>query len=349
MSHFSWVLSEGVDPTRTSLPDAFRSLLAGSTHSAAIISAEVCREQGLIQQDQAKPPTMPDDSFSRLSGWHALSSQAQANLVSLIQNPSAFSHLLALQQAMFSSPPNPSDDLHPYTEAVTARSSMTGMFSRSHQGPQLTNSQDTPYLARPTASFPNASGLNIQLPSPPQLDRSLLRAPSWALPSGCNGPATLSAAETSATQQAASGFNQPPQPVADFSSDLFRSTSMGSRYLSTPLPAELSLRASSMPGSFQDIAARLHLNRAGINTATASMIPVLSQDWLVIPFGTAQQLLPVYAGDMLAEDGGDAVMLIDETGRNWPMKCAYCRCALHNRKLLEAQDLQESPSASIVI
>ena len=80
-----------------------------------------------------------------------------------------------------------------------------------------------------------------------------------------------------------------------------------------------------MPGSFQDIAARLHLNRAGINTATASMIPVLSQDWLVIPFGTAQQLLPVYAGDVLANDNGDAVMLIDEKGRNWPMKCSYSR------------------------
>ena len=83
-----------------------------------------------------------------------------------------------------------------------------------------------------------------------------------------------------------------------------------------------------MPGAYHDIAARLHLNRAGITTATTSMIPVMTQEWLVIPFGTAQQLLPVYAGDVVAEPDGDAVMLIDETGQNWPMKCKYNRYAL---------------------
>lgn len=34
----------------------------------------------------------------------------------------------------------------------------------------------------------------------------------------------------------------------------------------------------------------------------------------------------MYAGDVLAEPDGDAVMLIDETGQNWPMKCIYSRC-----------------------
>jgi len=170
------------------------------------------------------------------------------------------------------------------------------------------------------------------LPSPPQFDRSLLQAPLpfWAAAPAGNKPANALAAQTNAHQRSRSGFDTPSAPIADFSNDLFRSHSLGTHFGSNALPAELSaelsLRASSMPGSYQDIAARLHLNRAGITTATTSMIPVMSQEWLVIPFGTAQQLLPVYAGDVLAEPDGDAVMLIDETGQNWPMKCKYSRC-----------------------
>lgn len=276
---------------------------------------------------QSEPPTTQVDLFSKLPGWHELSAQEKAKLISVIQNPAMFSQLLALQQAMFSS--NTSRQGQGQAENMQTSSTarqLPGGFPQSHMS---FNSQGTSQIARPTASFPTFSGLNRELPSPPQLDRSLLQAPLpfWAAQTGCNGPASLLAANTSATQRARSGFQQPSPPLTDFSSDLFRSTSLGSRYLNSPLPAELSLRASSMPGSFQDIAARLHLNRAGINTATASMIPVLSQDWLVIPFGTAQQLLPVYAGNVLANGNADAVMLIDEKGRNWPMKCAYSRYA----------------------
>lgn len=174
--------------------------------------------------------------------------------------------------------------------------------------------------------------LRRPLPSNPQFDRSLLQAPLpfWAAAPACNKAANALAAQTNAHQRSRSGFDVPSAPTADFSKDLFRSRSLGTHFGSNALPAELSaelsLRASSMPGSYQDIAARLHLNRAGITTATTSMIPVMSQEWLVIPFGTAQQLLPVYAGDVLAEPDGDAVMLIDETGQNWPMKCIYSRC-----------------------
>ena len=274
---------------------------------------------------------MQNDSFSKLPGWQMLSRQEQTSLVSLVQNPSTFSQLLALQQAMLSSDPNHPGDAQRSAETAAAASPASQVSSIACQGCQSSsNTQGTSHLAKPTVPLPSFSGFNRELPSTPQLDRSLLQSPLsfWTAPAGCNGPASLLAANTNATQRSMPGFNQASQPLADFSSELFRSTSLGSRYLRSPLPAELSLRASSMPGSFQDIAARLHLNRAGISTATASMIPVLSQDWLAIPFGTAQQLLPVYAGDVLADNGGDAVMLIDENGRNWPMKCAYSRSGI---------------------
>lgn len=274
---------------------------------------------------QSEPPTMQPDPFSRLPGWHGLSAQEQGKLISLIQNPATFSQLLALQQAIFSSNTSAQGPGHAETKQTSFNArQLPNDFPQS----QLSlDSQGKSHLARPIPSLPSFSGLNRELPSPPQFDRSLLQAPLpfWAAQAGCNGPASLLAANTSAIQQSRSGFPRPSPPLPDFNSDLFRSTSLGSRYLSSPLPAELSLRASSMPGSFQDIAARLHMNRAGINTATASMIPVLSQDWLVIPFGTAQQLLPVYAGDVLPNERGDAVMLIDERGRNWPMQCSYSR------------------------
>ena len=274
---------------------------------------------------QSKPPTTQVDLFSNLPGWHELSAQEKAKLISIIQNPATFSQLLAFQQAMFSS--NTSGQVQRQAETIQTSSTARHLPGGFRESQLLFNGQGTSHLARPTASLPTFSGLNRELPSPPQLDRSLLRAPLpfWVARTGGNGPASLLAANTSATQQSRSSLQQPSPPLTNFGSDLFRNTSLGSRYLNSPLPAELSLRASSMPGSFQDIAARLHLNRAGINTATASMIPVLSQDWLVIPFGTAQQLLPVYAGDVLANDNGDAVMLIDEKGRNWPMKCSYSR------------------------
>lgn len=274
---------------------------------------------------QPEPPTMQPDSFSRLPGWHGLSAQEQGKLISLIQNPATFSQLLALQQAIFSS--NTSVQGPGQSETLQTSSNARQLPNDFPQSQLLSDSQGKSHLARPVPSLPSFSSSNRELPSPPQFDRSLLQAPLpfWAAQAGCNGPASLLAANTSAIQQSRSGFQRPSPPLPDFNSDLFRSTSLGSRYLSSPLPAELSLRASSMPGSFQDIAARLHMNRAGINTATASVIPVLSQDWLVIPFGTAQQLLPVYAGDVMANDRGDAVMLIDEKGRNWPMQCSYSR------------------------
>ena len=275
---------------------------------------------------QSKPPTTQVDLFSKLPGWRELSAEEQAKLISIIQNPATLTHLLAFQQAMFSSTTSGQGQ----GQAETMQTSSTarhlpGVFQQTQ--PSF-NSQGNSNLAKPTASLPTFSGLNRTLPSPPQFDRSLLQAPLpfWAAQAGCNGSASLLAASTSATQQLRSGSQPASPPLTDFSSDLFRSTSLGSRYLSSPLPAELSLRASSMPGSFQDIAARLHLNRAGVNTATASMIPVLSQDWLLIPFGTAQQLLPMSAGDVLANNSGDAVMLIDERGHNWPMKCLFDRC-----------------------
>ena len=274
---------------------------------------------------QSEPATTQVDLFSKVPGWHGLSGQEQARLMSLIQNPSTLSQLLALQRAMFSS--NLSAQRQGLADNMQA-SPIARQLPLDCQESHLSfNSQGTSHLARPTASLPTLSGLYRELPSPPQFDRSLLQAPLpfWAAQPGCNGPASLLAANTSAVQRSRSGLHQPSPPLTDFNSNLFRSTSLGSRYLNSPLPAELSLRASSMPGSFQDIAARLHLNRAGINTATTSMIPVLSQDWLVIPFGTAQQLLPVYAGEVLADDSGDAVILRDETGRNWPMRCSYSR------------------------
>ncbi|KAL3155684.1 hypothetical protein ABBQ32_012710 [Trebouxia sp. C0010 RCD-2024] len=270
---------------------------------------------------QSKPPTQ-DDLFSNLPGWHALSGQEQARIIALIQDPSTFSQLLALQRAMFS--PNISGQAQAPADTVQPSSFVSQLPQHCQPSQLLFNSQGTSHLARPKASLPT---LDRELPSPPRLDRSLLQAPNpfWATQARHNNPAGLLAASTSANYGSRSGFHQASPPLADCPGDLFRSTSLGTNYQNRTLPDELSLRASSMPGSFQDIAARLHLNRAGINTATTSLIPVLSQDWLVIPFGTAQQLLPAHAGDVLSDDGGDAVMLIDENGHNWPMKCLYNR------------------------
>lgn len=272
---------------------------------------------------QSEPPTHLD-LFSKLPGWHALSGQQQARLIALVQDPSTFAQLLALQQAMFNM--NTSGQGRGPADTMQAHPMARHLPQSCHRSQLLFNSQGTSNLARPKASVPT---LDRELPSPPRLDRSLLQAPLpvWAAQARHNSPAGLLAANTSANHGSRSGFHQPSPPLADCHNDLFRSTSLGRNYRNSPLPDELSLRASSMPGSFQDIAARLHLNRAGINTATTSVIPVLSQDWLVIPFGTAQQLLPANAGEVLTDESGDAVMLIDENGHNWPMRCSYSRCA----------------------
>ncbi len=275
-------------------------------------------------------PARQGDS-SKLPGWQQLSSQEQQQLVSLMQNPAAFSQLLALQQAIISSPNSNTGDpeLHSFASSLHSQPDTDQQVSWMTQFGQVPPS----YVSGPAVQANSFSTLRRPLPSPPQFDRSLLHAPIpyWASARGGNRPANLLAAQVNANQRSHSGSDKPSQPLADFNRDLFRSSSLGARFVSTSMPqdlsAELSLRASSMPGSSQDIAARLHLNRAGINTATTSMIPVMSQDWLVIPFGTAQQLLPVYAGDVLAESDGDAVMLIDETGQNWPMKCKFSRYA----------------------
>lgn len=274
------------------------------------------------------------DSVSKLPGWQQLSGDEQQQLVSLMQNPAAFSQLLALQQAMLGfQSPGPvasASTVAPFTTSL--RTSHPGRFEQQAQRMSQLSQAQSSCNAAPSAAAHCVAQLQRPLPSPPQFDRSLLQAPlpCWATAPACTKPANALAAQANAQQRSRSGFDMPPAPIADFSNDLFRSHSLGTHFGSNALPAELSaelsLRASSMPGSYQDIAARLHLNRAGITTATTSMIPVMSQEWLVIPFGTAQQLLPVYAGDVLAEPDGDAVMLIDETGQNWPMKCIYSRC-----------------------
>ena len=273
------------------------------------------------------------DSVSKLPGWQQLSGDEQQQLVSLMQNPAAFSQLLALQQAMLGfQTPGPVASASTVAPPTTSlRTSHPGSLEKQAQRmTQLSHAQSS-CNAAPSAAAHCIAQLQWPLPSPPQFDRSLLQAPLpfWAAAPACNKPANALAAQTNAHQRSRSGFDMASAPIADFSNELFRSHSLGTHFGSSALPAELSaelsLRASSMPGSYQDIAARLHLNRAGITTATTSMIPVMSQEWLVIPFGTAQQLLPVYAGDVLAEPDGDAVMLIDETGQNWPMKCIYSR------------------------
>ena len=273
--------------------------------------------------------------MSELPRWQQLSSQEQQQLVSLMQNPSAFSQLLALQQAMLAAT---------HTSIEAQKGTVHSLAPHLHANqprhfeqqvpwmPQLGQASHFGHVIAGPAALQNLLPLNRPLPAPPQFDRSLLHAPLpyWTSIPARNTPANFLAAEVNANQRSLSGLDRPSPPLADFNDDFFRSSSLGSRYMSHPLPAELSaelsLRASSMPGSYHDIAARLHLNRAGITTATTSMIPVLSQDWLVIPFGTAQQLLPVSAGDVLAEPNGDAIMLIDEMGHNWPMKCTYSRC-----------------------
>ncbi|KAL0022329.1 hypothetical protein WJX77_000675 [Trebouxia sp. C0004] len=223
----------------------------------------------------------------------------------------------------------PASTVAPFTTSLPT--SHPGSLEQQAQRTSQLSQPQSSCKAAPSAATQYVAQLQRPLPSPPQFDRSLLQAPLpfWAVAPACNKPANALAAQANAHQRSRSGFDMPPAPIAEFSNDLYRSHSLGTHFGSSALPAEisaeLSLRASSMPGSYQDIAARLHLNRAGITTATTSMIPVMSQEWLVIPFGTAQQLLPVYAGDILAEPDGDAVMLIDETGQNWPMKCKYSR------------------------
>lgn len=302
--------------------------------AARTVGASAGRPPVKIDMHRVNPGSAPSaDSVSKLPGWQQLSGDEQQQLVSLMQNPAAFSQLLALQQAMlgFQSPgpvASPST-VAPFTTSL--RTSHPGSLEQqAHRMSQLSEAQSSCNTA-PSAAAQHVAQLRQPLPSPPRFDRSLLQAPLpfWAGAPACDKPADVLAAQTNAHQRSRSGFDMPSAPIADFSNDLFRSHSLGTNFGSNALPAELSaelsLRASSMPGSYQDIAARLHLNRAGITTATTSMIPVMSQEWLVIPFGTAQQLLPVYAGDVLAEPDGDAVMLIDETGQNWPMKCVYNR------------------------
>ena len=295
-------------------------MLQGCTAAAQVFSSKLYYRQ---RDMQSEPPTQLD-LLSKLPGWHALPGQEQAKILALVQDPSTFSQLLALQRAMFS--PNLSGQAHGPAHPMQASSFASQLPQCCQPSQLLFNSQRTSHIARPRASVPT---LTRELPSPPRLDRSLLQAPLpfWATQARHNSPAGLLAASTIANYGSRSGFHQASSPLADCQSDLFRSTSLGTNYRNSTLPDELSWRASSMPGSFQDIAARLHLNRAGINTATTSLIPVMSQDWLVIPFGTAQQLLPAHAGDVLSDDDGDAVMLIDENGHNWPMKCSYNRYA----------------------
>ena len=267
-----------------------------------------------------------EELVPKLPQWQQLPVHEQRQLLSLMQHPEAFSQLLAIQQAM-------------------SNASKAGIYIPQKQSTTITDTgSDQPAVLegqrvseqhRPQQVQLNAEGLglglpacfptNRQLPSPPQFDRSLLQGPvpSWTGRTG-SGEASLLAARTSALHAAHLHQQKQAAPYAEFGPDLFRCSSMGAAYLSNPMPAELSFRAASMPGSYQDIAARFHLNRAGINTATSSMIPVISQDWLVIPFGTAQQLLPVHAG-VVNESDGEAVMLCDERGQNWPMKCQYNR------------------------
>lgn len=260
------------------------------------------------------------DLVPKLPQWQQLPVHEQRQLLALMQNPEAFSQLLAIQQAVSSA--NKGGLYNPHQSSTI--SNRVGDVPKTLDSERATEQ-------RGFQAQVNTNGLglglaasfasNRQLPSPPQFDRSLLQspAPAWAGPAS-NGEASLLAARTNALQAAQLHQEKQAAPYADFGADLFRCSSMGAAYLGNPIPAELSFRASSMPGSYQDITARLHLSRAGINTATSSMIPVISQDWLVIPFGTAQQLLPVHGGS-LAQSNEEAVMLCDQRGQNWPMKC----------------------------
>ena len=274
------------------------------------------------------------DSVSKLPGWQQLSGDEQQQLVSLMQNPAALSQLLALQQAVLGfHSPGPlasASTVAPFTTSLCT--SHPGSLEQQAQRMSQFSQAQSSCNAAPSAAAQYVTQLRRPLPSPPQFDRSLLQAPLpfWAAAPACNKPANALAAQPKTHQRSRSGFDMPSAPIADFSNDLFRSHSLGTYFGNSALPAELlaelSLRASSMLGSYQYIATCLHLNRAGITTTTTSMIPVMSQEWLVIPFGTAQQLLPVYAGVVLAEPDGAAVMLIDTTGQNWPMKYKYSRC-----------------------
>ena len=265
-----------------------------------------------------------EELVPRLPQWQQLPVHEQRQLLSLMQTPEALSQLLAIQQAM--SNVSKAGMCNPQKQSSAAASDdpavLEGQQVAEQQRPQQVQLNAEGLGHSLPASFPT----NRQLPSPPQFDRSLLQGPvpGWVGQTG-SGEASLLAARTSALHAAHLHQQKQAAPYAEFGPDLFRCSSMGAAYYSNPIPAELSFRASSMPGSYQDIAARFHLNRAGINIATSSMIPVISQDWLVIPFGTAQQLLPVDTGDVNESDG-EAVMLCDERGQNWPMKCQYNRC-----------------------
>lgn len=262
------------------------------------------------------------DTASKLPQWQELPTHEQHQLLALMQDPEAVSQLLALQQAWTSANRANVYNL-PFKQDVF-----------SAPAPEQTVTTDSRRLAQQQALV-NAEGVGLvlpsnlagsrQLPSPPQFDRSLLQGPfpAWTA-AAPGGEASLLAAKTSALHAAHIHQQRQHAPFAEFGPDIFRCSSMGAAYLGGSIPAELSLRASSMPGSYQDIAARLQLNRAGINTTTASMIPVISQDWLVIPFGTAQQLLPAYPGEA-SKGQGEAIMLCDENGCNWPMKLQYSR------------------------
>ncbi len=273
------------------------------------------------------------DSVSKLPGWQQLSGDEQQQLVSLMQNPAALFQLLALQQAMLGfHSPGPlasASTVAPFTTSLCT--SHPGSLEQQAQRMSQFSQAQSSCNAAPSAAAQYVAQLRRPLPLPPQFDRSLLQAPLpfCAAAPACNRPANALAAQNMTHQRSRSGFDMPSAPRADFS-NLFRSHSLGTYFGSSALPAELlaelSLRASSMLGSYQYIATCLHLNRAGITTTTTSMIPVISQEGLVIPFGTAQQLLPVYAGDVLAEPDGAAVMLIDATGQNWPMRYKYSRC-----------------------
>ena len=279
-------------------------------------------------------PLAPDasagklDDASQLPQWQQLPTHEQHPLLTLMQDPEAVSQLLALQQAwtsvnranIYNLPFKQNGFPAPALDQTVATDSQR-VAEQQQQQQALVNAEGVGLL------LPGSLTGNRQLPSPPQFDRSLLQGPfpAWtaAAPSG---EASLLAARTSALHAAHSHQQKQPAPFAEYGPDMFRCSSMGAAYLGGSIPAELSLRASSMPGTYQDIAARLQLNRAGINTTTASMIPVISQDWLVIPFGTAQQLLPAYPGEA-SKCKGEAIMLCDENGRNWPMTLQYSRCA----------------------
>ena len=70
-----------------------------------------------------------------------------------------------------------------------------------------------------------------------------------------------------------------------------------------------------------------------MQTTTASVVPALTRDLLAIPFGTAQQLLPVQAQRLQDSPqlgrGGEAtlVVLVDCNQRSWPMRCTFDRWA----------------------